>query len=402
MSYIQNIRAAVGTACIFNPGVRAIILNDKNEILLQRRTDMAYWGLPSGGVELGETALDALKREVLEETGLTVLQAEPMALYSGSEQCFKYPNGDEIQCFAIAFIIREWSGVPCADGDEGAEVRFWPPENPPDNLMPIHYRVIEDFLSYNGKFILAGTVANNAVEPAEKNIKNEQLSGCARCPFPAPERLCRNEHGKSPGFCPTQNSPRLTAAANVEYQKPEIRGFAYLASLQEAEGYSNRDKGYEYVVPCKSRLLEIIEFSRKMNFKRLGLAFCAGLAQEAKIIEKLLREYGFEVVSVICKTGRVPKETIGIGDEQKIAIGQPESMCNPILQAMVINDASTEFNIMLGLCVGHDSLFLKYAQSPCTVLAAKDRVLGHNPLAAVYNLDSYYRALKPPVADNDN
>ena len=51
-------------------------------------------------------------------------------------------------------------------------------------------------------------------------------------------------------------------------------------------------------------------------------------------------------------------------------------------------------NVLLGLCVGHDSLFFKYTEAPCTVLAVKDRLLGHNPLAAVYNVDSYYRCLK--------
>ena len=225
-------------------------------------------------------------------------------------------------------------------------------------------------------------------------MKKENTASCGSCPFPSPERLCRNRQGKAPDFCPTKNKQELTAAANQEYAKPEIREFARQASVQEAEGYANRENGYDRVVPCKPRLLETIEFSKKMGFKRLGLAFCAGLANEAKIVERLLREHGFEVVSAICKAGRVPKETIGISDEQKVAIGQPESMCNPILQAMIMNDASTEFNILIGLCVGHDSLFFKYAESPCTVLAAKDRVLGHNPLAAIYNIDSYYRALK--------
>ena len=225
-------------------------------------------------------------------------------------------------------------------------------------------------------------------------MKKENTASCGSCPFPSLERLCRNRQGKAPDFCPTKNKQELTAAANQEYAKPEIREFARQASVQEAEGYVNREKGYDMVVPCKPRLLETIEFSKKMGFKRLGLAFCGGLANEAKIVERLLREHGFEVVSAICKAGRVPKETIGISDEQKVAIGQPESMCNPILQAMIMNDAATEFNILIGLCVGHDSLFFKYAESPCTVLAAKDRVLGHNPLAAIYNIDSYYRALK--------
>lgn len=65
-------------------------------------------------------------------------------------------------------------------------------------------------------------------------------------------------------------------------------------------------------------------------------------------------------------------------------------MCNPIGQAKLLNDRKTDLNIILGLCVGHDSLFIKYSDAPITVLAAKDRVLGHNPLAAIYTSHSYY------------
>ena len=122
--------------------------------------------------------------------------------------------------------------------------------------------------------------------------------------------------------------------------------------------------------------------------------FCIGLRKEAKIVESLLSAAGFEVVSALCKVGRTPKEVIGVLDEEKIRIGAFESMCNPVAQAFIVNREKTEFNVVMGLCVGHDSLFLKYAEAPCTVLAAKDRLLGHNPLAAIYNIDSYYRALK--------
>ena len=69
-------------------------------------------------------------------------------------------------------------------------------------------------------------------------------------------------------------------------------------------------------------------------------------------------------------------------------------MCNPVLQAKILNDEKTDLNIMLGLCVDHDSLFLKCSDALCTVLAAKDRLLGRNPLAAIYNLDGYYQSLK--------
>jgi uncharacterized metal-binding protein len=142
--------------------------------------------------------------------------------------------------------------------------------------------------------------------------------------------------------------------------------------------------------------VEICEFAQKMGYKRLGLAFCIGLVQEAKAVEGILKSQGFEVISVVCKAGRIPKKKIGIKDDENIFIGTDEAMCNPIYQAKVLNKAKTEFNILLGLCVGHDSLFFKNAKAPTTVLAVKDRVTGHNPLAAIYLSNSYYRKITFP------
>jgi uncharacterized metal-binding protein len=223
---------------------------------------------------------------------------------------------------------------------------------------------------------------------------SQELAGCARCPIQTRDRLCQTEDGKSPSFCPTNNYQAVVDAAAEELKKPDILEFARQASIQESEGYANREIGYEHVKPVKPRIQETIEFARRMNYKRLGLAFCLGLRPEAKIVEKLFASQGFEVVSALCKMGRTPKEDIGVRDDQKINIGCFESMCNPIAQAFVMNEEKTEFNIIMGLCVGHDSLFLKYADAPCTVLAAKDRLLGHNPLAAIYTIDTYYRSLK--------
>jgi len=90
----------------------------------------------------------------------------------------------------------------------------------------------------------------------------------------------------------------------------------------------------------------------------------------------------------------VPKESIGLLDSEKIRPGGHESMCNPISQAHLLNAAGTELNVLLGLCVGHDALFLRHASAPCTVLAVKDRVTGHNPLAAVYAVGSYFERLR--------
>lgn len=82
---------------------------------------------------------------------------------------------------------------------------------------------------------------------------------------------------------------------------------------------------------------------------------------------------------------------MGISPECKIQPGIFEPMCNPIAQAMLLNEQKTQFNIALGLCVGHDSMFCKYSDALVTTLVAKDRVTGHNPAAAIYCAEGYFR-----------
>jgi uncharacterized metal-binding protein len=226
-------------------------------------------------------------------------------------------------------------------------------------------------------------------------MQNE-MPNCARCPYEASGRLCQQEDGKAPGFCPTRTMMELAEQSLEEYKNaPGVLELAKQASIQESEGYANKDLGYENLRPVKTRIEEIMEFAEKMHYQRLGIAFCIGLRNEAKAVEKIFSSRAFEVVSAICKVGRIPKEKIGVGKMHQLSSDMDEeAMCNPVLQAMVLNKAQTDFNVLLGLCVGHDTLFLKYAEAPCTVLAVKDRLLGHNPLAAVYNADSYYRSLR--------
>ena len=219
---------------------------------------------------------------------------------------------------------------------------------------------------------------------------------CALCPYDWSERYCRREGGKAPKNCPSTNHPELIAEALAATKSPSVCEFARQASLQEAEGYGNRGDNYETVQPIKPRIAEIMEFANKMNYHRLALVFCIGLRREAAIVHKLYKQHGFDVVSVACKVGRVPKEELGLHEDQKIVPNGFESMCNPVLQAMLANHYKSDLNVLLGLCVGHDSLFLKHAEAPSTVLAVKDRLLGHNPLAAVYQSNAYYRYLQKP------
>lgn len=152
--YVQAIRKLVGSRPLLLPGVRALIFNAQGELLLLRRLDMPRWCLPSGSVELEETALEALRREVAEETSLVVLEVEPMALYSGPTQKFAYLNGDEVHCFSIAFVVRRWQGEPRPDGVEGSELRFFPLSEVPHDLVPIHKPTIDDYRHYQGTFLL--------------------------------------------------------------------------------------------------------------------------------------------------------------------------------------------------------------------------------------------------------
>lgn len=212
---------------------------------------------------------------------------------------------------------------------------------------------------------------------------------CAKCT----KVVCDSEASlKGPENCPTKTKQDIIQKALNEYDDPQVREFARQASIQEAECYMNLPEGLTTRYP---RVEEIARFAKKMGYKKLGIASCLGLKDEAEILTEILENRGFEVVSVCCKAGATPKEKIGITPELKIRGPDAfESMCNPIAQAEILNDAETEFNIVVGLCVGHDSLFFKYSEAPVTVLVAKDRVFGHNPVMGLYLAHSpYYRKL---------
>ncbi len=215
---------------------------------------------------------------------------------------------------------------------------------------------------------------------------------CAKCGVA--EKICRQEDGKGPSFCPTKKEGPAIDDSLKRYDDPGIKEFARMASVQEGACYIRRDARPFVMIPTKSRVEELIEFSKRMGYKKLGLAFCGGFMLEASILAEILEQQGFEIISVCCKVGRIPKERIGIKDEEKVQIGVFESMCNPIAQAMILNRAKTDFNILLGLCLGHDSLFLKFIDGFTTVFAVKDRVTGHNPMAALYTSQTYYQRLK--------
>ncbi len=221
--------------------------------------------------------------------------------------------------------------------------------------------------------------------------KTDILVSCAKCHT----MVCRvGLADKAPKNCPTRLKAEVIDRATQKCFSSQFVKLAYEASIQEGTGYARLAHAPDVPSPIKGRLEEIMEFSKRMGFHRLGLAFCGGVKDEAETLVSILENKGFQVVSVCCKCGMVPKRELGIARREQIRPEKEfEGMCHPIAQAEILNDAETDFNILLCLCVGHDSLFLKHSKALCTVLAAKDRLFAHNPLAGLYLSKSYHRRI---------
>ena len=144
----------VGHTKIIVPGVRALLFNSQGEVLLEKQTLFGSWALPHGCVDVGESVFDALKREVKEETGLSILAADPFGIYSDPRYSVTYPNGDQVQTLTVAFVVTQWSGDLAVDGDEVAELRFFPMDRLPDPIYPIHLDSIVDYQQRPGRFIV--------------------------------------------------------------------------------------------------------------------------------------------------------------------------------------------------------------------------------------------------------
>lgn len=144
-----------------------------------------------------------------------------------------------------------------------------------------------------------------------------------------------------------------------------------------------------------TRVEEIIQFALAIGANKIGIATCIGLITEAKTFASILRAHGLKYFSVICKVESVDKTSIGIPEELKVLKGSWESICNPVLQASILNHQKCDLNVIVGLCVGHDALFNRHSEAPVTTLITKDRVLGHNPAAALYTSNFYYKRLFP-------
>ncbi|GAG14315.1 unnamed protein product, partial [marine sediment metagenome] len=191
-----------------------------------------------------------------------------------------------------------------------------------------------------------------------------------------------------PNYCPMQTSPEIIESSIKRYENTNVKSIYVPSTITEGEAYQIV-RGVNMAV--RPRIKELIEFSKLLGIKKIGIVFCLGLKDEASRLTGFLEKQNFEVASVLCKCGGVDKVMLGVNKQSKIRRNKErfEAACNPILQAELLNRAGTEINVIVGLCIGHDILFTLNSKAPVTTLVVKDRLLGHNPVIALYS--SYHR-----------
>ena len=131
MNYIGSLRSIIGTRPIIAPGSAIIVMNKENELLLQLRSDTNDWGIPGGGMELGDSFEDTAKKELYAETGLITNHLEILGVASGKEFYYKFPHGDEIYNATVIFKAGEISGNMKKDV-ESLELSYFSLDSLPD------------------------------------------------------------------------------------------------------------------------------------------------------------------------------------------------------------------------------------------------------------------------------
>lgn len=141
--YISWLRSKIGPRKTPLAYATALIRDAEGRLLFQRRTDFPWWGLPGGLVEIGETFSECVVREAFEESGLHVKPQRLIGLYASPQWDLRYPNGDEVQQFTVAFECVITGGELHPDGHESTLSQFFPMAQPPVPCPPWYVAMIE-------------------------------------------------------------------------------------------------------------------------------------------------------------------------------------------------------------------------------------------------------------------
>ena len=163
---------------------------------------------------------------------------------------------------------------------------------------------------------------------------------------------CAHNNGRYPSFCETRGMTDEEAALLRHDYEEDAETYEFMKATAEttARGFADQ----------LCRAAEPLDYARRMGYKKIGVAFCAGVADEARIFAKILRIHNYKVVGYTCKVGALSNAQMGL----------KESCC--------------DLNVLMGLCVGHDSYFYKLSDAPVTTLMTKDKAMVNNPGAALW------------------
>lgn len=205
---------------------------------------------------------------------------------------------------------------------------------------------------------------------------------CASCQ----PQTCFTGQGEMPPGCPDQNrEPR-------EIQEPSDGYINYVSKVGDKE---------------INRLSELIEYAAFRGYKKVGIAGCIGLHDELRVITDVFKNSGLSLSTVMCKTGSLEKKTVGVPAKNRMTTESGYGIgiiaCNPVAQALLLNREETELNCIVGLCAGHDSIFMKYSKAPVITLIAKDRSNSHNPASILYNFygDNFFGRRPSPQGSTE-
>jgi len=144
--YMKTLRDKVGNDLLMMPAAGGVVINDNNEVLLQLRSDNNLWGVPGGALDPGEDVADCVVREILEETGITVVPEQITSVLAGETFLHEYPNGDRVAIVSIMFRCRPIAGDPKVNDEESFDIRYFPSDALPDNMIPRHRLMVEKAL----------------------------------------------------------------------------------------------------------------------------------------------------------------------------------------------------------------------------------------------------------------
>lgn len=156
MGYVEELRAVVGHRPLIFVGAVVVIVDEEGRLLLEeRKFPKDVWGLPGGLMELGESTEDTAKREVMEETGLTVDELNLINVYSGPQHFVVAENGDEFYVVTIAYYSNKYQGELIVDQKESLSFQFFSPTELPSKMVGSHRVVIDEFLGKHYSSVLA-------------------------------------------------------------------------------------------------------------------------------------------------------------------------------------------------------------------------------------------------------